>query len=436
MKKWIVLSLIGVLSIITINIYNNSLEENIYITNDIIKGNKIGVYLEQDNGAYIYSEKIPDKGTGYTLDTTSSVCDGDTTISWDSKNWEVELTNITKKDLKCYLYFKKLTESEQTLDKFNLTVNTTDEGCPAIGEDGLPTEELTNEISEVAYLCEGVDNDGKTYYFRGGKNSVNNWVKMGSSYWRIIRINGDGTIRLIYNGTSVEDTGIAESSVAYNTTRTDNKYVGFMYGDASNNYADATTNTNKSNILTRLNAWYEGNSFPAQYKDLLDENAGFCNDRTPYASTTDGSPDTSGHGFGSSGTTYYGAYIRITNKKPTFKCPQDNDLFTKNGSEKGNKALTNPIGLITADEVMYAGAVYSTSNTYYWLHNGSYYWTMSPYSFGNGNAFVFRVNSDGSLNNMNGTWGIRPVINLKANTPFTETGDGSADNPFEVSLTP
>ena len=114
-------------------------------------------------------------------------------------------------------------------------------------------------------------------------------------------------------------------------------------------------------------------------------------------------------------------------------------MFTVSGSSKGNHKLTYPIGLITSDEVVLAGGFGGSSNTSYYLHTGEYYWTMSPSYFDSagpaGYAYVFRVYSDGSLN-LDGnyvsyTYGVRPVINLKAD--ITITGEGTSSNPYKVS---
>ncbi len=406
--------------------------------------NTIAIHVkENDDGEYTEKDTIPDGN--YEIDTQSYCTKGNSTnritTPMEYKDGKVYIKTDTSNS-KCYVYLNKVKPptAEDTLADLKLEVSKS--GCPTIGEDGLPTYALSNETSLNGYLCEGIDDDGKTYYFRG--NVSNNWVKMGGTYWRIIRINGDGSIRLIYNGTNTSDTGTVTTGVSYNTTSNDNKYVGFMYGNSSTDYTAAITNTNISNILTELNKWYEGSEFPTEYKGLLDENAGFCNDRTPYNGNSSSSQiDTSKYGFGKS-ETYYGAYIRVLQtKKPTFKCPQpNNDLFTKKGSEKGNGALTNPIGLITADEVMYAGAVYNTENRIYWLHNNQEYWTMSPSHFNTtyDNTWVFRVDNDfGSLyynlvNNANPK--VRPVINIKAGTKFTTNSDkpGTTSDPFTVSL--
>ena len=110
------------------------------------------------------------------------------------------------------------------------------------------------------------------------------------------------------------------------------------------------------------------------------------------------------------------------------------EVYTTSGSSQGNKALTYPIGLITADEVAYAGGVYGSSNSSYYLYTGQNYWTLSPYYFGGGYARMFRVYSYGSLGNgsVSDTNGVRPVINLKANVTISE-GDGSSSNPYVIN---
>ena len=81
------------------------------------------------------------------------------------------------------------------------------------------------------------DDTGKTYYYRGSVSS--NYVKFGGYYWRVIRVNGDGTIRMIYDGTSPHSNGESNSNrqigtQAFNDYINDNTYVGYMYADPSN----------------------------------------------------------------------------------------------------------------------------------------------------------------------------------------------------------
>ena len=293
------------------------------------------------------------------------------------------------------------------------------------------TETTTGTIYKSANESQ-YDNDGEVYYFAG--NPTDNWVQFGennsgqSLYWRIVRINGDESIRLIYNGTSTSQTGSSTmiSRQAFNESEYDNAYVGYMYTEGE--LHGLGTN---SDIKSTIDAWYLSNlADEAQY---LDGNAGFCGDRTTY----------SGSGIGSS-STYYAAYNRLsTNKAPTFKCANNSDLYTTPGSSKGNRALkvnSNdsrevPIGLITADEVVFAGAVPPyTANDSYYLYNAASYWTMTPsfFSYNNGNL-GFVVLQSGALHSwysLTYTYGVRPVINLRSDLPLS--GSGTTGDPFKV----
>ena len=108
-------------------------------------------------------------------------------------------------------------------------------------------------------------------------------------------------------------------------------------------------------------------------------------------------------------------------------------MYTTSSSSKGNKALTNPIGLITADEVSMAGGVFKEKNHSYYLYNNSIYWTMSPYIFSNSSNRVFSVDSDDSLNywGVDNEWGVRPVINIASNVAI-KSGNGTSSTPYEI----
>ena len=195
--------------------------------------------------------------------------------------------------------------------------------------------------------------------------------------WRIVRINEDGSIRLI----TQEPVGNIEFNIEYK----DNAYVGYMYGDAGSNTFEAThANINDSTIKTYLDNWYKNNL--NSYTHLMSTDAGFCNDRSIASSAgmwegEQNFPD-SALGYGKN-TTYYGAYNRLANlnnPQQQFACPNpSNDLFTVKSSSVGNKALTYPIGLLTADEALYAGINSTNIDTY--LSSNSEFWTMSPANF-------------------------------------------------------
>ena len=197
---------------------------------------------------------------------------------------------------------------------------------------------------------------------------------------------------------------------------------------SSNSLLSAQTNTTDSSIKTKLDSWYKSNLI--SYTSYLADET-FCSDRSI----------SSGTGYKMDSYTFYNAYNRLQDRKtPSLKCSQESDRFkVSNTSAK----LDYPIGLIQADEVALAGgrAYYNDSyspNSNYYLYNGKYFWTLSPSYFdSNGSsARVWCVMPSGSLNPWSSvtiSYGVRPVINLKANTLITK-GDGSSLNPFVVTI--
>ncbi len=376
---------------------------------------KIMAMYKNDGNGDIEIDTMPE--TGYIINESKTYCevngakDINAGIYTDDVGQHI-ITNITKGS-RCYLYFVKSAAS-QILE--NITVKS-----------GTP------DFSKVATTDEGVykavDESGKdSYYFRGAVN--NNYVRFANKWWRIIRINGDGSIRLIYDGTSGHANGtstsdsIAIASQTFNSSYNNNAYVGFKY--TSDEVHGLGT---KSNALTQLEIWYQNNL--SSYASKIDTNAGFCGDRTP--STSSSSINNSG-GTGTT-QTYYAGYIRLnTNKSPDLTCANSSDFYTVSSSNKGNKSLTYPIGLITADEIAVAGGVWGTNNTRYYLYNGQRNWTLSPYILDSGNeAYVFGIHSSGNITAwcVTGVTAMRPVISLKADTKFT--GKGTMSDPYVVN---
>ena len=371
--------------------------------------NLIGVYIEDGND-YTKVDKIPD--SGYTFNNERSYCKigdekQDMTITYDMNTKTLNIAPMTTKGTKCYLYFD---EQKILLADAIKRDNQINSGTP--------------NFASVATTDEGVyktqDDWGDSYYFRGAV--TNNWLKFAGYYWRIIRINGDGSIRLIYNGTSTATTGdstMINSSQAFNSSYNRSEYVGYMYTSSQQH-----GNTTNSSIKGVLDSWYSSNL--ASYADKISKEAGFCGDR-----------DLKSGSWSSTGSTlYYAAYGRlIDNKAPTLKCSNSSDLYTTSSSSKGNKVLTNPVGLITADEVSMAGGVYGQNNTSYYLYNNEYYWTMSPCYFNAANSYavVFAVHSGGRLvaTGVNLADGVRPVINLSADVT-AKSGNGTSSTPYEI----
>lgn len=310
---------------------------------------------------------------------------------------------------------KKALSSKEVLQRLDLSYS---EETPNFTKTSI--EDETNGI----YSAE--DDLGTSYYFRG--NVTNNYVKFANKYWRIIRINGDGTIRMIYAGTSAHANGYNDSSAndmsigtsAFNSSNNDNTYVGYMFGTkGASTYANTHSNTTDSTIKTELDSWYETNIVNTGNEKYIAD-AIYCNDRSL----------SSGTGIGTKKTTYT-AQTRISNGQPTLKCANNSDKFTKS-TTIGNGKLTKMMGLITSDEVMYAGEKYGATNKEYYLYSGKYYWTMTPYSYSIGVARAGSVNGYGSLSyfRVNDNFPIRPVVSLKSDA--ISGGGGTAESPFFV----
>ena len=270
------------------------------------------------------------------------------------------------------------------------------------------TELESDKSDKGLYQIE--DADGTSYYYRG--TVTNNYVYFAGYYWRIIRINGDGSIRLLYAGTTSDAEGnnlnmkLTDSSLGYtnrttsvfNTLRTDPGYVGYMYGNTfGSSYAETNANENDSMIKKYLDSWYKQNILDKGYADYIAD-SGFCNDRSLSTRNNngDGVSTTTKH-------TYYAGYTRFyETQTPSLVCPNaSNDLFTTASSNKGNKALTYPIGLITVDELMLSGYANNYLNKSAYTYSSYTYWTMSPSNFNvsSRSANEFYLNSVGYVNN-------------------------------------
>ena len=419
----------------------------------------------------------------YELDSKSYCLRGKDKLTDVLKNIDnnFAFTNL-KTDDKCYLYFsKKKTPSEKTLSELELHSQGAIITGPSCNGDkgstcwngGTPDNKKNNMTQNGVYSAE--DDFGKSYVFRGTVND--NWVKFGQEgsddiWWRIIRVNGNGTIRLIYAGTGTDapatDTSVTQTNkIAFNSAINDNTYVGFKYGQAGQTkYDDTHKNTNKSTIMGELESWW-GQTTLGSLSSKIDVETGFCNDRQTSVAAH------GSYGINGWGTqqTVYAPWDRLlkvnttdadATQRPTLKCGYKNgstdknarkrDLFTGpsataggtdgvDGKVEGNNELIVPIGLITSDEVVFAGGFMYQNNNGYWLHTDQNYWTMSPFGFDGSTAYVFCVRSvTGELmnsNRVNNTYGVRPVINLKADTQFkfdAESKDtiGTTSNPYIV----
>lgn len=284
-------------------------------------------------------------------------------------------------------------------------------------------------------LYQGTDDYGTTYYYRG--NIKNNIVQFAGFYWQIVRINGDGSIRLLYNGTEKNASGVKQSinnkNYQFNSKYNDPAYVGYMYGNPDGTTFDEVhTNTTSSTIKTNIENWYKTNIVDKGYSGYVSNAVGFCGDRSFY--TNNGG--SGGDGVQTDKDTRFGAFGRYQANTAQFTCPEPSrDLYTTADSSIGNKALTYPVGLITYDELVFAGMDQRHINKLSWAYSTQHYWTMSPSHFNatDGRADEWYLYSAGFLarNWVTKGRGARPVINLKSDTLIT-SGIGTSSDPFVV----
>ena len=313
----------------------------------------------------------------------------------------------------------------------------------------LTTPGAAVSTADEALLASSEDDYGTSYYFRGAV--TNNYVEFANKCWRIVRVGGDGSVKLIlhndnptgaanpcdaannsasaafarYNGTTYKS--------AFNTNFNDNAYVGFKFGTPGSSTYEAThANTNNSTILTNLEAWYNNNDNFKKYEKVIADTV-WCNDKTNVTDTSYnpwGYSNVTGLGYGTN-VTYYGATQRLVGTSgsaggtgPSLKC---NGELSK---------INSKVGLITADELALAGYAYAKNNTTTYLQENAtdtYWWSLSPDGFDGVGAYVWRVdggNSNFVSSNVNIAVGVRPSISLKPSTNVT--GNGTSENPYIV----
>ena len=312
--------------------------------------------------------------------------------------------------------------------------------------------------TNVNILYKAKENSTDVYYFAG--DARNNWVKFGGYYWRIIRTNSDGSVRLLYHGTSTTATdAYIKSDVKHKFCWSENSqgvcqnddpmYVGYMYG-ISGSLENNRLNTNNSTIKIAIDTWYKDNMIP--YTKYLSTTAIYCNDRSIVSGQ---------YNLGNSTFTFGAQYRLQQNNVPSYDCGSDakgswfdtkqssSDMFTTpNLNNVGNGKLTYPIALITADELVYAGGkMYANALNYIYYNSNNKsstgvesIWTMTPISWFESAAVSFaNTGSDNpgylGIGSVNYSGSLRPVISIKKDLIY-KSGDGSAENPYIIEAVP
>ena len=449
-------------------------------------------YLKDD---YVKVNLSPKGATTGTSNILSSLSLGD--IDTTRKAYILEETGLKGNETKSYdlrLWMNSETTNEQGLNKtwkgkIIVTVTAAKE-LPTLlskilGENNANVSEpQTTPGAEISADTEAVlasteDDYGTSYYFRGAV--TNNFVEYANMCWRIVRVTGDGSIKLVlynYNGlTSTNNTPSSSTPCnvtgdnyayaryegdtyesAFNSIYYDNAYVGFMYGTAgASSYAEAHANTNASVILTSLNKWYTNVlSKQTNFKDSQLADTIWCNDKSVVTDATfNPGRLTLGTNYGyARNVNYYSASKRLVQSSswsaggtgPSLICPNDNNggklsKYTVSDTEYGNGALSGyaKVGLLTVDEIAFAGGAYSTANSTYYIKgntNLSGWWALSPFYFYGINAGVWVVggdNSDLGYGRVDrGYFDVRPSLSLQSGVKIS-SGIGSATTPYKIA---
>ena len=384
----------------------------------------VGEITNNTNKKYYLKEVIVENNSNQNISYTFEGFQEGDIIEADSKiNFNIIFSYAGEKgeDITTSLSLKYVFEEyeeEATGTLLKDKVLNDNDGITAIAAKGTPDFTSTPSTDEGMYAA--TDNDGPTYYFRG--NVQDNYVLFAGHYWRIVRINGNGSIRLIYQGTTADGTGsIATDYYDSSTASGANKT---RYHSAVRYYYSSG-----STMRTTIDAWYKNNI--ATYASWLDNDVGYCNDY----STTSGSYSQ----YGTSSVTFSGQG-RLSSSSPVFTC--DETYYETYGlSTSGTKNLVYPIGSITMDEVLAAGGS-SSGNTNVYLHTGTPYFTITPDNFYYRSfivkyytPYVQAVNAAGQISatDVYTQEGFRPVINL-ASYVYWASGTGTKDNPYIPKL--
>ena len=320
--------------------------------------------------------------------------------------------------------------------KFYQQVLNDNGGVDAIQARGTPNFSSVPTTDVGMYAAN--DNEGTSYYFRGAV--TNNYVKFAKDssgndmWWRIVRVNGENSVRMVYQGTSATGNGIAGTDYYEDSVATGNKkirYHRFVKYYYKSDGVVGLGSVDAAKVRKDIDSWYETNlkSYDAYFSDEV----GYCNDISTSSGTYNDLTSTSNATFSGSG--------RLSSNAPVLTC-DSNSYVTPTGSSQGTKQLTYPVGMLSMDEVMMAGGS-SSDNTNYYLNTGTAFWTMTPDSFNYSN-FIFKlyqpyveyVTANGKIEKADvyTKYGYRPVVNIDDADIYYLSGNGSAENPYILSF--
>lgn len=384
----------------------------------ISHSNLVAIMLETEPGIYTKSQSNNwPSNNEYVFNSEKSYCLHGGTIIWNGNNISFNTNGADK----CFAYFKKIENVSEDLKNKILDLNG---GVESIKAKGIPNFNSPATTNEGMFATQ--DDHGTSYYFRGAID--NNWVYFAGFYWRIVRINGDGSVKMIYTGAEAPTSA---ESVIMTGTKT---HIGTEHFSPNNENAEALGymyameeqrgSSSSSEVKSYIDTWYRNNIifFDDYLSDFI-----VCNDRgfTKDNWVPIGLPDD---------IKFSDAYIRLnTYNSPQLTCPNEGDAFTVSTETKGNGKLTYPVGLLTADEAWMAGTNNLHENKLDYLYSNNIYWLNTPYSANDLTTTMFIRDSSGEIYQMSPSYkdaSVRPVISLKGDTLVL--GTGKYNDPFKL----
>jgi len=386
---------------------------------------------------YVGNERVESLDNEKMYNLVDYSCTNGESVTWDKNNYEIAVKPLTDQT-KCELYFEDISDtlyarilldneesSDKDIDFSQISSDTNGKGLY-----------YTSDLS----LTEDYDGDGageRVYYYRGAV--TNNNVIFGGYCWRIVRTNEDGSVKLRYNGTYENGTcPVTGTAVKINN---ENYRFNAEYDDPKYNEYIRIDGSGDSDIKEVIDAWYTSSGL-SNYEDKI-ANVPYCADKTNPINPTTGSYTL---------RTFYGAANRLfdittlstkSDAEPIYKCIDESGKHTVSGDDWGGTGLlTHPIGLLTADEVAYAGVTRSDENTSCYLSTSSFYWLISPVDWDSSAAHAgsFGINSISRLGHFDVDDGVvlyelgaLPAVSLRPEVTVSSTGDGSYTNPYVVN---
>ena len=410
---------------------NTEVDENLKTIEIDFKEGTIDKNIKQVQKGNNVEFTLTPSDTSVTLDKLNITCLSGTvpTVSGNT----LTISNVQKNEF-CQVYKKEEPTLLSQILKDNPTRSTRSNNNNGTNDFATPlTTTTTGTLFTSTESITGITDSPKEVYYYAG-NTTNNWVKFANFYWRIIRTNHDGSIKLLYSGTSPDTTSGYIGTSKFNPSGNSPKLVGYKYGEDTS-LDTIRNNTNDSTIKTQIDKWYKNNLI--NYTKYLSTSAVYCNDRSLGTGQT----------YSTSSDFNFASYYRMdwdtkgAKANPSYNCTDIRDAFSVDNT---SAKLDFPIALMTAEEIVFAGGVSYTqmSTPYAWFISNSAgtrvslddWWSLSPISWISSDSRVGvwdYLHMNLNHNYVGTAEVVRPAISLKSCTKYS-TGNGTPETPYEI----